>query len=164
MKTTKKSPTVKNTTAKGQMMEKDADTSKYSDMPRAEILPRSPSYLVLAQDGHNLAVEIMQKKWPKEAEEVKDWKEGIKIPDVKVMVMPSPAKIMCVPAGTVIDPKKAGYLYLACISSRVQISYNFVITEVKAGNYTKLARIYDSLADDYLKERRRDKTLFSMED
>jgi len=67
------------------------------------------------------------------------------------MVVPSPAKIMCVPAGTMIVPKKAGYLYLAFLSSRVQTSYNFIIMEVKAGNYTKLARIYDSLADDYTK-------------
>ena len=80
------------------------------------------------------------------------------------MVMPSLAKIMCVPAGTMIDPKKAGYLYLTFLSSRVQASYIFVITEVKAGNYTKLARIYDSLADDYMKERRGDKTPFTMED
>jgi len=162
IKTTEKSPMAKSTTAKGQTMEKDADTSR--DMPKAEISPRSPSYLSLAQDGRNLAVEILQKKWPKEAEGIKDQKEGIKIEDVKVMVMPSPAKIMCVPAGTKIDPKKAGYLYLAVISSRVQTSYNFVITEVKAGNYTKLARTYDSLADDYMKERHGDKTPFTMED
>jgi len=164
MKTTKKSPMAKSTTAKGQTMEKDADTSKYRDMPRVEISPRSPSYLALAKDDRNLAVEILQKKWPKEAEGVKDQKEGIKIGDVKLMVMPSPAKIMCVPAGTMIDPKKAGYLYLAFLSSRVQTSYNFVIMEVKAGNYTKLARIYDSPADDYMKERRGDKTPFTMED
>jgi len=151
-------------TTKGQTMEKDADTSKYRDMPRAVISPRSPSYLVLAKDGRNLAVEILQKKWPKEAEGVKDQKEGIKIGDVKVMVMLSPAKIMCVPAGNMIDPKTAGYLYLAYLSTRVQESYNFVIMEVKAGNYTKLARIYDSLADDYMKERRGDKTPFTMED
>ena len=97
MQTTEKSPMAKSTTAKGQTMEKDADTSKCRDMPRAEISPGSPSYLALAQDGHNLVVEILQKKWPKEAEGVKDQKEGIKIEDVKVMVMPSPAKIMCVP-------------------------------------------------------------------
>jgi len=133
-------------------------------MPRADISPRSPNYLAFAQDGHNLAVEILQKQWPKEAEGVQDQKEGIKIEDVKVMVMPSPAKIMCVPAGTMIDPKKARYFYLAFLSSRVQTSYNFVITEVKAGNYTKLARIYDSLADDYMKERRGDKTPYTMED
>jgi len=163
MKVAEKSPMVKSTTVKGQTMGKDADTSKYRDMPRAVISPRSPRYLVLAKDGRNLAVEILQKKWPKEAEGVKDQKEGIKIGDVKVMFLPSPAKIMCVPAGT-IDPKKAGYLYLAFLSSRVQKSYNFVIMEVKAGNYTKLARIYDSLADDYMKERRGDKTLFTMED
>jgi len=78
--------------------------------------------------------------------------------------MPSPAKIMCVPAGTIIDPKKAGYLYLAFLGSRVQTSYNFVIMGVKAGKCTKLARIYDSLADDYMKERPGDKTLFTMED
>jgi len=164
MKTTEKSPMTKSTTAKGQTMEKDAYTSKYRDMPRAEISPRSPSYLVLAKGCRNLAVDILQKKWPKQAEGVKDQKEGMKIGDVKVMVMPSPAKIMCVPAGTMIDPKKAGYLYLAFLSSRVQTSYNFVIMEVKAGNYTKLARIYDSLADDYMKDRRGDETLFTMED
>ena len=91
-------------------------------MPRAVISPRSPSYLALAKDGRNLAVEILQKKWPKEAEGVKDQREGIKIEDVKVMVMPSPAKIMCVSAGTMIDPKKAGYFYLTFISSRVKTS------------------------------------------
>jgi len=160
MKTTEKSPMAKSTTAEGQTMEKDADTSKYRDMPRAEISLGSPSYLALAKNGCNLAVEILQKKWPKEAKGVKDQKEGIKIGDVNVMVMPSPAKFMCVPAET----KKAGYLYLAFLSSRVQTSYNFVIMELKAGNYTKLARIYDSLADDYMKERRGDKTLFTMED
>jgi len=164
MKATEKYPMAKSTTAKAQTMEKDADKSKYCDMPKAEISPRSPSYLALAQDGRNLAVEILQKKWPKKAEGVKDQKEGIKIEDVKVMVMPSPAKIMCVPAGTMIDPKKAGYFYLTFISSRVQTSYNFVITEVKADNYTKLKRVYDSLADDYIKERRRNKTPFTMED
>jgi len=164
MKTTEKYPMAKSTTAKARTMEKDADKSKYCDMPKAEISPRSPSYLALAQDGRNLAVEILQKKWPKKAEGVKDQKEGIKIEDVKVMVMPSPAKIMCVPAGTMIDPKKAGYFYLTFISSRVQTSYNFVITEVKAGNYTKLIRVYDSLADDYIRERRRNKTPFTMED
>ena len=41
-----------------------------------------------------------------------------------------------------IDPKKAGYFYLTFISSQVQTSYNFVITEVRAGNYRKLARVY----------------------
>jgi len=72
MKTTKRSPITKSTTVKGQMMEKHADTSKYSDMPRAVISPRSPSYLALAKDVRNLAVEILQKKWPEEAEGVKD--------------------------------------------------------------------------------------------
>jgi len=80
------------------------------------------------------------------------------------MVMPSLAKIMCVPAGTMIDPTKAGYFYLAFLSSRVQTSYTFVITEVTSGNYTMLARIYDSLADDYMKERHGNKTPFTMED
>jgi len=79
---------------------------------------------VLAQDGCDLAVEILQKKWPKEAEGAHDQKEGIKIKDVKVMVMPSPAKIICVPAGAMTDPKKAGYFYLVFISSRVQMSYH----------------------------------------
>jgi len=111
----------KSTTVKGQTMEKDANTSKYRDMPRVEISPRSPNYLVLAQEGRNLAAEILQKTWPKKAEGVKDQREGIKIKDVKVMVMPSPAKIMCVQAGTMIDPKKAGHFCLASISSRVQI-------------------------------------------
>jgi len=64
------------------------------------------------------------------------------------MVMPSPAKFMCVTAGTMLDSKKAEYLCLATLSSRVHTSYNFVTMEVKAGNYTKLTRIYDSLADD----------------
>jgi len=86
MKTTGKSPIAKSTTAKGQTTEKDANTLKYRDMPRAEISPRSPSYMVWAQDGCDLAVEILQKKWPKEAEGVQDQKEGIKIEDVKVMV------------------------------------------------------------------------------
>jgi len=72
MKTTKKSPMTKSTTEKGQMMEKDADTSKYCEMPRAVISTRSPGYLALAKDGRNLAVEILQKKWPMEAEGVKD--------------------------------------------------------------------------------------------
>jgi len=142
MKTTEKSPMAKSTTAKAQTMEKEADKSRYRDMPKAKISPWSPSYLALAQDGRNLAVKILQKKWPKEAEGVKDQKESIKIEDVKEMGMPSPAKIMCVPAGTMIDPKKAGYFYLTFISSQVQTSYNFVITEVRAGNYRKLARVY----------------------
>jgi hypothetical protein len=67
-----KSPIVKSTSVKGQMTEKDANTSKYCDMPRAEISPRSASYLVLAQDGRDLAVELLQEKWPKEAEGVLD--------------------------------------------------------------------------------------------
>jgi len=76
------------------------------------------------------------------------------------MVMPSPAKFMCVTAGTMLDSKKAEYLCLATLSSLVQTSYNFVTMEVKAGNCNKLTRIYDSLADDYMKERRG----FTMED
>jgi len=140
--------------------------SKYHDMPMAEISPRSPSYLVLAQNGCDLAVEILQKKWPKEAKGAHDpsQKESIKIKDVKVMVIPSPAKIICVPSGAMTDPKKAGYFYLAFISSRVQMSYTFIITESKAGNCKKLACIYVSRADDYMKERHGDKTLFTMED
>jgi len=69
MKTTEKSPMAKSTTAKGQTMEKDADTSKYRDMPRAEISLRSPSYLALAKDGHNLAVEILHKNGPRRRKE-----------------------------------------------------------------------------------------------
>ena len=44
------------------------------------------------------------------------------------------------------------------------LSLNFVITEAKASNYKKLARIYDWLAEDYMKARREDKTPCTMED
>ena len=78
MKTAEKIPMAKSTTAKGQKKKKNKNEKKYREMPKAEISPRSPSYLALAQDGRNLAVEILQKKWPKEAEGVKDhWEKRV---------------------------------------------------------------------------------------
>jgi len=72
--------------------------------------------------------------------------------------------LMIVPPGAMIDPKKAGFMSLAHVSTQVQSAYNFVIKKSKDGNYKILARIYNSLVDDYMIERRGDKMLFTTED
>ena len=120
MKAAEKRPTAKSTTLKEKTTEQDANKSKYHLMPTAGISPKSPSYMMLAQDFRDLGEEILHKKWPKEVVGVQDHKEGIKIKDIKVIVLLSPTQIMCVPAGTMIDPKIVGYMYLAFLSVGVQ--------------------------------------------
>jgi len=109
MKAFEKSTITKSTIVKEQETEKDADTSKYRGMAIAGFSPRGPSYLMLARDGHDLAKDILQKKWPEKVEGLQDQKEGINIKNIQVMVLTSPTKLMIVPAGAIIDPKKARY-------------------------------------------------------